>query len=244
MLVSSENEILLPSEPLTAEQKLWLISLSSFLSLPNSYSLDSLENKSEKYTPEAIIAGNSKVLKNSYGINDKNEFIDTLDIFCGTARSQEFMYLMKEWAKPDLYAKRLFGNPHKYKGTEVEIASVWAEKYRTPLSHCGIQAFDIGRYAFLCRCAYTVSLITEDEAWAFLLRIGKIAQECFTSWYEFATSYTVGRCIWLDINIDGIESTENTFDVLEKIQTESEELEKILADHKHPWSILGWEISF
>lgn len=222
------------TKKLNNDQKLWLISLSSFLSLPNHYKLNSLLNESDHFSLERIQSDNLRILNNSYDVKDKEDFIETLDVFCNTGRSQDFLYFMKEYSKPDQLDKLLNERRNN------ESISIWACHYSIVLSCSGIKAFDIGRYAFLCRCAYTVGLITEEEAWTFLIRVGKMAQNLFLGWQEFATSYAVGRCTWLDIKIN---DTEDTYGIIETIYKESIELEQILSDDEHPWSKLDWDIA-
>ena len=245
--MNSKNEI----SPITlsTEQKLWLLSLSGHLSMQNGYSLDCLVNKNKKYTQDAIIRGNQMVLKNGYGINSKEDLINTFDIFCNTSKSQNFMACMAEHVRYDLLAKRyhIGRDPNENRGTALGIMLGWAEKHRTYLARCGIRAFDIGRYAFLCRCGVTVGLLTEDEAWYYLARIGKIAQPLFTNWQEFATSYIVGRCVWLEIETkyyDFDRDLNFRYDVAEKVKDASQDLKMILSDDSHPWCQLDWKMHF
>ncbi|WP_426357542.1 DUF1266 domain-containing protein [Pseudocolwellia sp. HL-MZ19] len=232
---------------LSQEQKQWLLSLSGHLSMQNGYSLDSLVNTNKNYTQEGIIRGNQSVLKNAYGVNSKEDLINTFDAFCNTNRSQHFMMCMAEHVRQDLISKRYHvdRDQNENRGTELGIMLGWGERHKTYLARCGIRAFDIGRYAFLCRCGVTVGLITEDEAWYYLARIGKVAQPLFTNWQEFATSYIVGRCVWLEIETKDYDFDSNfnfRYDVAGKVNDAAQDLKMILSDDDHPWCQLNWEI--
>lgn len=241
------EDLMLQSQSLTDEQKRWLISLSGYLSMQNGYSLDCLLHKSETYPLQAIINGNVKVLKNSYGIHTKADLVETLNIFLDTARSSEFMNRLIESVRYDLFIEHFYLNRNNDKNSNEYMVSGWAQKHNVSLSDCGIKGFDVGRSAFLCRCAYTTGLITEQETWYYLLVLGKIAQQLFTDWQELAMSHIVGRLTWVGVKLDKPmdgppERYPDAFEVKQEIKLDIEELTSILADDNHPWCQLNWQI--
>ena len=242
---NSQADLMLKSQSLTNKQKQWLISLSGYLSMQNGYSLDCLLHKSKTYPLQAIVNGNIKVLKNGYDIYSKVDLVETLDVFTNTARSGQFMNCLVQSVRHDLYIERFFLNQDEDKNNNEYVVREWAEKHNIALSSCGIKGFDIGRSSFLCRCAFTTGLITEQEAWYYLLVLGKIAQQLFIDWQEFGMSHLVGRLTWVGINLAEPADTKrypNGFDIKQKIQLDVEELTSILADDEHPWCQLDWQI--
>ena len=243
---NKQEDLMLQSQSLTDEQKQWLISLSGYLSMQNGYALDCLLHKSETYPLQAIINGNVKVLKNSYDIHSKADLVETLNVFTDTARSDQFMNSLIQSVRHDLYIEHFFLNRNNDKNSNEYMISEWAEKHNVSLSDCGIKGFDVGRSAFLCRCAYTTGLITEQETWYYLLVLGKIAQQLFTDWQEFAMSHIVGRLTWVGVKLtkeeDFSDRYPRSFEVKLEIKRDIEELMSILADDEHPWCQLDWTI--
>lgn len=235
---------------LSPEQKLWLISLSGHLSMQNGYSLNTLKHHNKNYTDESVANGNLSILDNAYGVTTKEELIETLNVFYNTSNSQVFMSCMAELTRNDLLARYYIENKSTaYQNTPIGIMSDWAGIHKFSLARCGIRAFDIGRYAFLCRCGVSVNFLTEEEAWHYLKPIGKLAQTLFISWQEYATSYVVGRCIWQKITTQETYSEPNpdfnfSHDLFEKINDTAATLQSILADDEHPWCQLDWEMYF
>ena len=233
---------------LTVEQKNWLISLSGHLAMQNGEGLESLNMATEE--KPYLVNSYTKMLAGSYGVSSKEELISTLDRFCHTQTSALFMACLNEFIRPDLLATYLSEDrSNTYQNTPMGIKSGWAEIHRMALSRCGIRAFDIGRYAFLCRCGVTVNILTEAEAWQYLVRIGKLAQTLFDSWHNFAASYVVGRCVWQDIEVKEYnyqpgQDFDFSYDLDQKIEKATAILQTILADDDHPWCQLEWKMAF
>jgi tetratricopeptide (TPR) repeat protein len=57
-------------------------------------------------------------------------------------------------------------------------------------------AFDISRLIYVARKCLCLGYIDIDETWAYVFSRAQMAQDCFDSWNDFATSYVRGRSIW------------------------------------------------
>ena len=122
---NNQKDLMMQSQSLSDEQKHWLISLSGYLSMQNGYSLDCLLHKSDTFALEAIVRGNQKVLTNSYGINNKAEFVETLNTLTDTMRSEHFREFLVKSVRADLYAERknlqCFCMPFRFNGSSHTI---------------------------------------------------------------------------------------------------------------------------
>ena len=239
--MNSQNEIKMneiETVRLTSTEQSWLISLSAYLSTQNGYPIEQL-TLTEKNEPH-IIESITKMLKRDYGISNKKDLIETLNWLCETQSSKSFMNCVKLFTREDLRQSKaeFYSNP---RDESIEMISEWAHKHKWMLAHCGIKAFDIGRYVFLCRCAFTINLVSEQDVWSYLLPIGKMAQKLFTNWQEFATSYLVGRAICYKLKI---EHDHTITDFSEQMNKMNCHLKTILADEQHPWSTLDWKMTF
>lgn len=61
-------------------------------------------------------------------------------------------------------------------------------------------AFDCARTAFLTRCIAGLGWCSEEHAWLVLLLNAQRAQDCFSSWEDYATAYVRARQIWLELH--------------------------------------------
>ncbi|MGO3345661.1 MAG: DUF1266 domain-containing protein [Marinomonas sp.] len=232
---------------LSPAQQQWLLSLSGYLSMQNGFSLDELTHHHKNFTDEQIAEGNVSILKDAYGVTTKEELINSLQFFCDTPQNQAFIKCLADFTTMDFY-----GIERKYeesKGTPYEAITGWAKTHARSLSMFGIKAFDIGRYAFLCRCGVTVGLLTEAEAWGYLAHIGSIAQSLFSSWTDFATSYLVGRSMWQKMLLpESFVDIDVVFDFrygfYKSMEQTTTGLQGIFADEEHPWCQLDWKMTF
>ncbi|GGC83411.1 DUF1266 domain-containing protein [Enterococcus wangshanyuanii] len=81
-------------------------------------------------------------------------------------------------------------------------------------------AFDLERLGYIIRVCFTLDLITEQYAWAYLDILYKLAQEYYESWDEYIVSYSneneaMNTSWYKDIIIDYLaikQGKENIFD--------------------------------
>ena len=60
-------------------------------------------------------------------------------------------------------------------------------------------AFDCMRTAFLTRCIVGLGWCSEERAWLVLLLNAQRAQDCFSSWEDYATAWVRARQVWLEM---------------------------------------------
>lgn len=61
-------------------------------------------------------------------------------------------------------------------------------------------AFDCMRTAFLTRCVAGLGWCDNNLAWLVLFLNAQRAQDCFTSWQDYATAYVDARQVWLTLH--------------------------------------------
>lgn len=88
-------------------------------------------------------------------------------------------------------------------------------------------AFDIGRMINVCRMAYTVGYITEEEAWDYIDKYSAMALERFSNWRDYAKSYMLGRATW-----NGNRNMD--FEAFSRVT------KRLVTSKNSPWVKFGW----
>ncbi|MDR2423405.1 MAG: DUF1266 domain-containing protein [Prevotellaceae bacterium] len=88
-------------------------------------------------------------------------------------------------------------------------------------------AWDFGRIIFVCRAAFSLGYISEDEAWQYIDNVTDMAKKLYTNWEDYATSYLLGRAMWCGDDDGGWE------DVMAFASGG-------LYDKQSPWKKLKW----
>jgi hypothetical protein len=70
------------------------------------------------------------------------------------------------------------------------------ERHAAALGARSILGWDYSRYIALCRWGYAAGYLSEDEAWAHIIRAARLLQSTFGSWRELGENYLVGREFW------------------------------------------------
>ena len=79
---------------------------------------------------------------------------------------------------------------------ELDDANAWFGDMEDDLK-VGTDAWDFGRIVFVVRVCYTLGYISENEAWVCIDQIVKMAKQKFDNWDSYATSYMLGRAMWM-----------------------------------------------
>lgn len=100
----------------------------------------------------------------------------------------------------------------------------WFQRTQRYLKAPGILAWDAGRYIHLVRLSFISGYLTDDEAWAEILKLAPLVEGRFDSWMEFAQSFLIGRTFW-----SGTEDPQ-----VKMI------CEKLLGHPASPWQFFDW----
>ena len=163
-------------------------------------------------------------LSGSWDIVDKKSFYSTLQWLDTKGHRFEF----------DTIAQALKSGTNendlsrKYGDKKVLVT----KEYYKELGSKSILGWDYLRYIQLCRCAYTVGYITENEAWDLILPAAKKLHAAFDSWRDLADNYIIGRTFW-DYDQCKKRGKDMTTTLL-----------RLATDPTSPWNRYSWDIDF
>lgn len=102
--------------------------------------------------------------------------------------------------------------------------ATWLQNTHKYLKEPGILAWDMARYIHLIRLSFISRYLTDNEAWAEVLKIAPLIEGRFDSWMDFSQSFLIGRTFWsgnADPNVKAI-------------------CEKLLGHPASPWQFFAW----
>lgn len=181
-----------------------------------------------KRTPSSV-KKLTKSLKKWWGIENRQDFIDTLQWIHDGGHRKEFMEIndkISEIPSDKLSAVKMYmeRDPEKYNKFIVAI------NYQNELQNKGIFAWDYSRYVSLCGWGFIVGYITEEEAWTKIMPVAKLLQSTFESWSEFGKNFVAGREFWSWSNTQ--RNGEKTIKAYKKL----------LESSASPWVNLPWDL--
>lgn len=150
------------------------------------------------------------ILSKWWGIDNREEAIDTLEYLTQGTFSLTFPDLCEAWALYDL--KKAF-NFLKSKYDEDMLQRLW-EQYNNlgtawddlrrkkifkdfeEMCALGVMGWDAGRLNFVARASFNKEYISEEELWRYIQRAYDMAHSELHSWKELANSYVLGRALW------------------------------------------------
>ncbi|MBN1364385.1 MAG: DUF1266 domain-containing protein [Syntrophaceae bacterium] len=177
---------------ISAEAKGWALGCGAMLAEANHNSHKFLEVME-------INEKNIKKQKNSleewWGISGRLSFFEKIEWINDKGHRKRF----DDWARyiaylsEEEYEKVLEDNKDKEQLlNEIKIV----KEYYKKLEGKGLLGWDYTRYINLCRCAYVVGYITEEEAWRMIMPAAEMLQKVFSSWEDLGQNYIVGREFW------------------------------------------------
>jgi hypothetical protein len=72
----------------------------------------------------------------------------------------------------------------------------FVQRHRERIGQRSLLAWDAGRLVNLAGWGYLTSLISEDEAWSYILPVAQAVQRTYGSWEEFGKHYLLGHEFW------------------------------------------------
>lgn len=214
-----------PTAPL-ANDKQWLVALGGLFAELNRASVSSLELGD--FANESLIQNWERMLNRDWSIYNQQDLQEKLDWLHQEGHNQGFMQRYARWANQtdQQWRARLAESDNEtYKAQSLLMIT-----HRKQLKHCGILAYDIGRYVHNVRAAYYVGYLPERDAWQALYRIGPTVQSAFSDWRQFGLSHVVGRTYCRALYLSK-QYCDGEFQLLERI----------LMNDRHPWNQLDWD---
>jgi hypothetical protein len=181
------------------------------------------------------------ILRNWWGINDRDTAVETLNYLQNKGFSYYFptvykafqsgnddaikaiileaMTAQEDVEKAFLQTYNLLASVNKLKELKIISHTADIEKY-------GAVGWDAGRLIFIARLCYDAKYITEEEAWEYVDAAYAQAQSVFNSWEEIAKSYIIGRFLWKGKDAD---DGMNTI------------AENLIKKDDSPWKKVAWK---
>lgn len=173
------------------------------------------------------------LLSNWWGINSKEELLETLEWLDETGHRHNFEQVIDTYFTLSPSKKEeviledgeisIFEKIKQARKQFVEDGLLEAEQ---PIPNTTI--WDYARMINLCRFGLDYGYLTEEEASGIILYAAKKIKPFYNSWKELGTAYVFSRCIW-----NGLTDYEEW----------KEGLNILLSDTKSPWVTLNWNIS-
>ncbi|AIG26837.1 hypothetical protein BRLA_c025180 [Brevibacillus laterosporus LMG 15441] len=134
-------------------------------------------------------------LARDWGIENKEDLLQSLQWLLNEGHRHSFdemKFFLSTLSESDQlhYIESIPKTSETYR----EYYIVRAYMDRLPLA--GIAAWDWGRYAHLCRIGAFVGYLSDDEVLELVKHVARIAQQQYSSWQEFGTSFLIGRQFW------------------------------------------------
>jgi hypothetical protein len=211
---------LLTAAELTEEQ-LWAIALTGIMTERNKSNYHTLNSSEMNERNKNMWL---EVLKRDWGINNRDELLQTLDkmehdghandlkyiqrIITEIVEEKESFYIIAVYNKYQLNSKQ-----YNYLKFTVINWNVFNER--------SILAWDLGRNIALCRWGYDVGFLTEEEAWEKIMYYAKLIQPLYNSWEEYGYDYYMGRVFWASGFGEDMAYLLETYQLYQKLMGES-----------------------
>jgi hypothetical protein len=185
-----------PARNRLPRNRLWALALTGFLTIANGDQHDVLgfndinEDNRSNYL---------ELLRRDWGVNNREELLETIqrtenDGHAAALRLvkqtiQETMNENGEFSIATIYNKYHLSSRY-YNYLKFAVVN-WNR-----LGNRTILAWDWGRAIALCRWGYSVSFLTEEEAWRKIMELAAKIQTAYQSWEEFGYDYYMGRVFW------------------------------------------------
>jgi tetratricopeptide (TPR) repeat protein len=207
-------------------QKMWALSTCAIINESNNERHDLLGGC---LRTKKKIESWKKSLKKWWGVNCREDLLNTLDNLEKNGHSQQFKALGNYISS--LTSDQLLAFQVRYSNQPEQ-----ANKIRIVLEHYhlfgekSLLGWDLSRYISLCGWGYVVGYLSEDEAWEKLMPVAIRLQQSFDSWEDFGLNYTVGREFW-SYNIK-----------LKEGQKRRAIYKKMCTSLESSWNIVPWDL--
>lgn len=201
-------------------QEHWALAASAILATFNREPLDSLSIR-------ANVLETKRLLQDSWGISNHDEFLQALDWIDRAGHRQAFSALGARAAQlsPDELSKAV-----SKLGSEDANSVMVAHRYYEKYAAQSIAGWDYARYINLCRWGVTAGYISEEEALPRVMHAAQVLQQSFSSWGEFGENYLVGREFW------SLRQTKIDGQAMRSIER------KLLSDPGSAWNRIPWNL--
>lgn len=132
------------------------------------------------------------ILSEIWGITNKKETFETIAWLLNSGHTEEYLNYQ------DGQSYEEFINEESDE-EDIEIAKngfEFAQFFKGKLPENIMLGWDYGRASMICRWAYYLGYISEEETWGILDHIASVMISNFKSWKEYGISYIIGGLFW------------------------------------------------
>ncbi|MDR2971196.1 MAG: DUF1266 domain-containing protein [Bacteroidales bacterium] len=147
-------------------------------------------------------SGTRRELSNSWGIESKEDFLETADFLLTEGHQQAYEFCRKVLdenggEQADINNIDLKKYASEYDGRLGKIKNIkFVKENYNNFSPAGIKAWDIARYVNNVNIAYCAEYITEEEAHQLVAKALIEAQKYYQDWNEYWSDFNLGRYFW------------------------------------------------
>lgn len=132
-----------------------------------------------------------QVLKEKWGITDRNQLLEKLAFIESKGDSQVYWDLVNLLEKNQNLTINQMGTQLDYGPGTINQLYFVKEK-RDLIGDQALRAWDYSKIALLCRIGYQVGFFSADETWRRLERILVKVENTYQSWEDYAANYLLG----------------------------------------------------
>lgn len=138
-----------------------------------------------------------KLLKLHWEITTKDELIEQIEIMSNAeGHMEEYMIIHNRLLSMSEEGSECYINRFKDRNEDTYNRLCIVNTYKYELMNCGGMAYDLCRGHLLSCCGYVAGIISEDEAWSFIIRAYDKFSPYFESWEQYVLSFNAGRQFW------------------------------------------------
>lgn len=189
------------------------------------------------YNSSEIRSDCAAVLHDFWGITDKDAAIKSLENIRIQGHRTKFNVLQNALPADGSIDstslskfKKIFSfdleDSHDLKMSDEDYRKLaqWIQRTHRFLKEPGILAWDAARYIHLVRLSFIAGYLTDNEAWAEILKLAPLVEGRFETWLEFSQSFLIGRTFWSGGDDPQIKSA----------------CERLLGHPASPWRYFSW----
>ena len=187
--------------------------------------------------PDAIDADRERtMLERDWGIEDRASLIEAMNQLGSEGHRHRLALKLRYYAmiwRPAVAAMREELRANIREGADdagEAAANLWrldaVQADRAGIRSSSLLAFDAARGIMLARDGLMLGWLEEDEAWAYMLEVGRDVQRGYASWAAFGADFVLSRNVWAG------DGDPDVFDTVVAL---------LGRDAASPWRTLAWD---
>jgi hypothetical protein len=215
-----------PPRKVVTGPKAWALAASAVLIESNHGGLKTLaDNPINEYTVNRQVES----LRKWWGVYNRKDVFESLEWAKNEGHRVDFetrgAYIssLDEQTYNRLLLKNIFDPEKRYE-------YLMLRNYYKPLAQKSLIGWDMARYICLCRWAYLVGFLEENETWELIMPVAQKLQQTFNSWQDLGENYLIGRNYWSRYRT--LESGDEVVDAYTRL----------CEMPSSPWNTIPWDL--